>query len=94
MIIYSPINIPSSFIQLVTVDTIRIPLIILSTWVTALIILARYSININKNIPHQFLKTCIILLLSLIVAFSVNSLIIFYIAFEASLIPTLVLILI
>lgn len=93
-ILFSPLNIPFSPIQLISLDFIRLPLIILSTWITALIILARYIVNINKSIPKQFLNTCLLLLLSLIIAFAANNLLIFYIAFETSLIPTLILILI
>lgn len=74
------------------IDQISATLIILSIWITALIILARYKIFNAKNIPKIFSRTCLILLITLVVSFSSSSIIIFYIAFEASLIPTIILI--
>lgn len=73
-------------------DLISSSLITLSLWITALILIARYkTFNLN-NIPKLFVLICIILLISLIGSFSASSLLIFYIIFEASLIPTMVLI--
>lgn len=74
------------------IDQISSTLIILSVWITALIILARYKIFNTKNIPKLFTSVCTILLLTLIISFSASSIAIFYIAFEASLIPTIILI--
>jgi len=74
------------------IDQISATLIMLSIWITALIILARYKIFNIKNIPKIFSITCLILLITLVVSFSSSSIIIFYIAFEASLIPTIILI--
>lgn len=74
------------------IDQISATLIILSVWITALIIIARYKIFNNKNIPKIFSITCLTLLITLIISFSSSSIIIFYIAFEASLIPTIILI--
>lgn len=74
------------------IDQISSTLILLSVWITALIILARYKIFNTKNIPKLFTSVCTILLLTLIISFSASSMAIFYIAFEASLIPTIILI--
>ena len=74
------------------IDQISATLIILSIWITALIILARYKILNIKNMPKIFSVTCLTLLITLVVSFSSSSIIIFYIAFEASLIPTIILI--
>lgn len=74
------------------IDQISATLIILSIWITALIIIARYKIFNNKNIPKIFSITCLTLLITLIISFSSSSILIFYIAFEASLIPTIILI--
>lgn len=74
------------------IDQISSTLIILSIWITALILLARYKIFNMNNIPKIFIGTCITLLLTLIISFSASSIAIFYIAFEASLIPTIILI--
>lgn len=75
-------------------DQISSTLITLSIWITALIILARYKIFNFKIIPKLFVMVCSILLLTLIISFSASSIAIFYIAFEASLIPTILLIII
>lgn len=74
------------------IDQISSTLILLSVWITALIILARYKIFNTKNIPKLFTSVCTMLLLTLIISFSASSMAIFYIAFEASLIPTIILI--
>jgi len=55
-------------------------------------ILARYKIFNTKNISKSFILTCVILLLTLITSFNTSSILTFYIAFEASLIPTIALI--
>ena len=74
------------------IDQISSTLILLSIWITALIILARYKIFNTKNIPKLFTAVCTILLITLIISFSASSIAVFYIAFEASLIPTIILI--
>lgn len=74
------------------IDQMSSTLILLSIWITALIILARYKIFNTKNIPKLFTSVCTMLLLTLIISFSASSMAIFYIAFEASLIPTIILI--
>lgn len=88
--IFSLVNISSILI----IDQISSTLIILSLWITALIFLARYKVLHNNNIPKSFSIICIILLITLIISFSSSSIAIFYIAFEASLIPTIILIII
>jgi NADH-ubiquinone oxidoreductase chain 4 len=73
-------------------DLMSSSLITLSIWVTALILMARYK-TLNNNVrPKLFSLICIILLITLIRSFSASSILIFYIIFEASLIPTIVLI--
>ena len=73
-------------------DLMSSSLITLSLWITALIFIARYKTLNRNNIPKLFSLICIILLISLVGSFSASSLLIFYIIFEASLIPTIVLI--
>jgi len=76
----------------VRIDSLRGPLLILSLWVRALILIARvYSANNKKKDILNF--TIIILSLILIIRFITPNIIIYYIIFEASLIPTLVIIL-
>jgi len=73
-------------------DPIRIALISLRFLITALILISRTKILISKNINSIFLTLCLILLITLVNAFSSNNLFIFYIWFEASLIPTIIII--
>lgn len=75
-----------------SIDLMSIVLISLRLWISALIILARYKTQVENNSPKIF--NCIIILLSifLILTFSTNNFILFYTIFEASLIPTLLLI--
>ena len=91
--IYSPWSLVRAS-QYIINDTMSSLLSTLSIWITALILLARYKYFNTKNTPKAFSLTCIILLLRLLISFNTSSLIIFYIRFEASLIPTLLLIMV
>lgn len=88
--IFSLVNISSILI----IDQISSTLIILSIWITALIFLARYKVFNTNNMPKAFVAVCVLLLSTLVISFSSSSIAIFYIAFEASLIPTIILIII
>jgi len=68
-------------------------LVTLSLFVTLLIIIASQKILITKNRPKNFLTLVTLLALILVLAFISSNLIFFYIMFEASLVPTLFLIL-
>lgn len=74
-------------------DPLSVMLVTLSFWISALIILARKKILFSSINPKKFLFFVIILLLFLILAFRSANFLYFYINFEASLIPTLLLIL-
>ena len=89
----SQILIPSLLTQYTIIDILNAPLISLSIWITALILMARYKEKINKNKTKPFLIYVIILAIILCLTFMSHNIIIFYIFFEASLIPTLLLIL-
>ncbi|YP_009684399.1 NADH dehydrogenase subunit 4 (mitochondrion) [Gopherus evgoodei] len=75
-------------------DLISSPLLILSCWLTPLMILASQNHLTMEPISRKrtFILTIILLQISLILAFSATELIMFFIAFEATLIPTLVII--
>nr|ACJ43969.1 NADH dehydrogenase subunit 4 [Tylototriton wenxianensis] len=77
-----------------TVDQISSPLLVLTCWLLPLMTIA--SQNHLKTNPLSRQRTYLIMLtllqMSLITAFSSTELIMFYIAFEATLIPTLVII--
>nr|YP_009093657.1 NADH dehydrogenase subunit 4 [Metanephrops sibogae]CEG06194.1 NADH dehydrogenase subunit 4 [Metanephrops sibogae] len=74
-------------------DHLGFILIMLSMWIMALVISASQSMNKNNNSPSGFLLVNLLLLLALILTFSATDYLLFYISFESSLIPTLVLIL-
>jgi len=74
------------------IDPISICLIALRIFITALIIISSTKILLTNNKYRLFITMCSILLLTLLNAFSSNNLFIFYIWFEASLIPTIIII--
>lgn len=73
-------------------DFMSSTLILLSLWISCLIFIARYSILSKNIIPKIFSVTITLLTLTLCLCFSTSNLLIFYIWFEASLIPTILLI--
>lgn len=85
--IFNSLSIFSSF------DLISSSLIILSFLISALIILASYKVLFKNKNPISFIIIIISLNFILVFAFLCNNLIMFYIIFEASLIPTLFIIL-
>lgn len=73
-------------------DSLSAPLVILTLWISAMIIIASQKILINKNSQEKFTSLILILSLTLIITFTTSNLVIFYIIFELSLIPTLIII--
>nr|AVJ52506.1 NADH dehydrogenase subunit 4 [Psacasta neglecta] len=86
-------NFFSNLSGLLGCDLISYSLISLTYWILFLMVLASSSIYLNKNSNKEFLFTLIVLLVCLLLTFSTDNLLIFYISFESSLIPTLFLIL-
>lgn len=80
----------SSFIF---IDSLSMPLIILTLWTSALILMASIPVAQASQSPKFFNINIIILAIFLYLTFSSNNFLVFYIFFEASLIPTLLLIL-
>lgn len=74
-------------------DTLSSSLISLTIYISIIIILARFKIKINNQISNWFIFLIISLIFILILTFSSNNFFSFYIFFEISLIPTLLLIL-
>nr|YP_009180580.1 NADH dehydrogenase subunit 4 [Calameuta filiformis]ALM04136.1 NADH dehydrogenase subunit 4 [Calameuta filiformis] len=68
-------------------------MIILSFWIVILMMLASMKIVKYKKFLFMFVMNLLFMLFFLILTFSVMNLLVFYIMFEASLIPTLILIL-
>nr|APT42093.1 NADH dehydrogenase subunit 4 [Salmacis bicolor rarispina] len=75
-------------------DTISTPLIILSCWLAPISIIASkgHLTNNTTNSQRIFLLNIIIITGALIITFSSLELLLFYVAFETTLIPTLILI--
>nr|YP_009229173.1 NADH dehydrogenase subunit 4 [Anoplophora chinensis]ALS54025.1 NADH dehydrogenase subunit 4 [Anoplophora chinensis]UNB14374.1 NADH dehydrogenase subunit 4 [Anoplophora chinensis] len=73
-------------------DMLSYVLILLSFWICSLMILASEKILKLKNYSNLFLFIMVNLMLSLYLAFSSMNLFLFYLFFEISLIPTLILI--
>jgi len=74
-------------------DLLRGVLVCLSMWVSALIILSRQKIYINKDGVVSFLFLVLVLCFILVLSFLVGNMVFFYVFFEASLLPTFLLIL-
>lgn len=75
-------------------DTMSSVLVSLTLWISLIIILARQTrVKINLNKPSLFSFFLILLALVLLIAFLIRRIIHFYFIFEASLIPTLILVL-
>lgn len=74
-------------------DFLRYIIIYLSVWIMFLVIISRYQVKIKNNFFKIFLIINLFLLLSLFFTFSAINYLLFYIRFEMSLIPTLILIL-
>nr|QWB85865.1 NADH dehydrogenase subunit 4 [Ulochaetes vacca] len=73
-------------------DLLSFSLILLSLWICSLMIMASEKLFKFSNFDNLFLMVMIILLISLLLTFSSLNLFIFYLFFEVSLIPTLILI--
>nr|YP_010157449.1 NADH dehydrogenase subunit 4 [Mycerobas carnipes]QRG01597.1 NADH dehydrogenase subunit 4 [Mycerobas carnipes] len=76
------------------IDQISSPLLVLSCWLLPLMIMASQNhLEQEPTIRKRIFTTTVILAqLSILLAFSASELMLFYIAFEATLIPTLILI--
>nr|YP_009468680.1 NADH dehydrogenase subunit 4 [Atergatis integerrimus]AVA09739.1 NADH dehydrogenase subunit 4 [Atergatis integerrimus]AVE15430.1 NADH dehydrogenase subunit 4 [Atergatis integerrimus] len=74
-------------------DYISYIMVYLSFWIMSLVILSSQKIKSLKNFHSSFILVNLLLLFSLVVTFSSMDYLLFYISFEMSLIPTLILIL-
>nr|AFL55724.1 NADH dehydrogenase subunit 4 [Lasiopodomys mandarinus]QRV60540.1 NADH dehydrogenase subunit 4 [Lasiopodomys mandarinus]QRV60553.1 NADH dehydrogenase subunit 4 [Lasiopodomys mandarinus]QRV60566.1 NADH dehydrogenase subunit 4 [Lasiopodomys mandarinus] len=83
-----------SFSTMFSTDPLSAPLLVLTTWLLPLMLLASQN-HIKKEPEHSkksYISLLICLQTMLVMTFSANELIMFYILFEATLIPTLVII--
>nr|YP_009034071.1 NADH dehydrogenase subunit 4 [Sypharochiton pelliserpentis]AHZ60680.1 NADH dehydrogenase subunit 4 [Sypharochiton pelliserpentis] len=90
---YSSFGVPKMFLGMF-VDSLSIVLIMLSCWVSSLMILSSMKILFSKFNSNFFCNMIIFLNLVIILMFVQKNLFLLYIFFESSLIPTLTLILI
>nr|YP_007317578.1 NADH dehydrogenase subunit 4 [Ilyoplax deschampsi]AEH05076.1 NADH dehydrogenase subunit 4 [Ilyoplax deschampsi] len=74
-------------------DYVGYLMIYLSVWIMFLIVMSSVQVKFKNNYSNMFLFVNLILLFSLLVSFTSLNYLLFYISFEVSLIPTLVLIL-
>lgn len=74
-------------------DYIRFAIILLTFWIITLVIYSRRRIDKFRRSPGGFLSVNVLLCLALVLTFSSMDYLLFYISFERSLIPTLILIL-
>lgn len=86
---YMPVLILNPIIRL---DAISRILIILTLWIIPIIASARQKIYISNNNPSYFTLLLILLTITLVWRFLASNIVIFYILFEASLIPTIIII--
>nr|YP_009138153.1 NADH dehydrogenase subunit 4 [Luciogobius pallidus]AGS47831.1 NADH dehydrogenase subunit 4 [Luciogobius pallidus] len=80
--------------KLLALDPLSTPLLILTCWLLPLMILASQNHTSTEPINRQrmFLTLLIFLQIFLIMAFSATEVLLFYVMFEATLVPTLILI--
>nr|YP_009434133.1 NADH dehydrogenase subunit 4 [Hycleus marcipoli]APB02786.1 NADH dehydrogenase subunit 4 [Hycleus marcipoli] len=74
------------------VDLISYLMVLLSLWICSLMILASQKVHYSRFWSQMFMFVIVCLMLSLLMAFSAMNLFMFYLFFEASLVPTLMLI--
>ncbi len=96
MLMYFPlgINLISSNLRFFFFDGISVPLIILTLWVSGLIVMSRFNVKLKKRGRDIFIFNLLCLNSVLMMCFIARNLILFYIMFEGSLIPTIIMILV
>nr|AOT98832.1 NADH dehydrogenase subunit 4 [Solenodon paradoxus paradoxus]AOT98845.1 NADH dehydrogenase subunit 4 [Solenodon paradoxus woodi]AOT98858.1 NADH dehydrogenase subunit 4 [Solenodon paradoxus woodi]AOT98871.1 NADH dehydrogenase subunit 4 [Solenodon paradoxus woodi]AOT98884.1 NADH dehydrogenase subunit 4 [Solenodon paradoxus woodi] len=87
-------NTPNSMTTMFFLDPLSTPLVILSTWLLPLMLMAsqRHLMNESPNRKKLYITMLITLQILLTTTFAASELIMFYIMFEATLLPTLVII--
>nr|AGN71402.1 NADH dehydrogenase subunit 4 [Pelodytes ibericus] len=93
--LFSNISETASMINsFMTIDELSSPLLILTCWLLPLMLIASQNHLTNEPLTRQrtYISMLVILQISLILAFSVSELMLFYIMFETTLIPTLIII--
>lgn len=84
----------SVFVSVYTsIDSFSVFLVVLTVWISILMILVSLKYSYTFNSPSLFVFFVFFLMFITVVYFSTDNLFVFYVSFEASLLPTLVLIL-
>nr|YP_009509444.1 NADH dehydrogenase subunit 4 [Sinotaia purificata]ASR74887.1 NADH dehydrogenase subunit 4 [Sinotaia purificata] len=84
----------SMYSGFVSIDVMSVLLVFLSLWISLMMLMAsQFSVKISNNYSFGFCFMILILNLILVNTFCVSSVIMFYFLFEASLVPTLMIIL-
>nr|QHT64986.1 NADH dehydrogenase subunit 4 [Bhawania goodei] len=91
--IYDSMNSTHAIFLNFHLDSLSSTLILLTLWVSALMLSASQNVFSKKMSPNKFMSLIILLNLLLLLTFMSSNLMMFYIMFEGSLIPTLLLIL-
>nr|YP_009003531.1 NADH dehydrogenase subunit 4 [Ichthyophis bombayensis]AGZ19003.1 NADH dehydrogenase subunit 4 [Ichthyophis bombayensis] len=91
---YNPSETTQHLTKFTTIDQLSAPLMILTCWLTPLMMLASQNHMTNNTMNRQriYISMFVTLQLALILAFSATEWMLFYIMFETTLIPTLILI--
>lgn len=93
LILFSPDTLTATHSTWSATDALRAPLIALTIWITALILLSSQKTFIAPQHPKKLFILINALNTTLILSFAVSDILSFYVLFEASLIPTLLIIL-
>nr|YP_009711873.1 NADH dehydrogenase subunit 4 [Daphnia laevis]QGA47450.1 NADH dehydrogenase subunit 4 [Daphnia laevis] len=85
-------NFNLGMVNLIQLDYLSYMLGELSLWILVLMILMSFYIKSNENFPLSFVGLSVSMLIFLLLSFSTSDLLLFYIAFEATLIPIFLLV--
>ena len=85
-------NFNLGIVGLAQLDLLSYLLGFLSVWITALMLIIRLRVKVSKNFPAVFSGLRVGILFFLLISFGTSDLIIFYISFEATLIPIFLLV--
>nr|QHT64987.1 NADH dehydrogenase subunit 4 [Hesionides sp. PA-2020] len=88
-----PYNLYTCHSPSTSLDFLSAPLLLLTLWITALMILSSNKVIQSSSAPFSFLMLLLALMIVLMACFFTTDMLMFYIFFEASLIPTLLIIL-
>lgn len=79
-------------VRFVLGDTLSWRLIGLSLWITVLMVVISFNIKKSNNSPSTFSFLCVLIIITLVYTFRTSNILIFYILFEATLVPIFLLV--